>query len=397
MLFAVERDVQHGPMKRRIGMPDLPSAETWDDVDGWAVATLPVEAGFEAPDFHVIARADIVKPEGGKRRERRAADDLPEVTPIALGDLVVHAEHGVGLCEGLEAVDAGGAPHDCVRLIYQQGDRLFVPVENMDLLWRFGAPGETIQLDKLGGNAWPNRLERVREAMREAARELVATAAKREIAKVEPIVPPPAAYRRFSARFPYTETDDQQSAIDDVLADLASGKVMDRLVVGDVGFGKTEVALRAAFAVASAGRQVAVVAPTTPLARQHVDEFRERFSGFGYEVAELSRVASPAEAKEARKRIADGEARIVIGTQAVLSEAVTFKDLGIAGAGRGTAPGREAEGAAEGDHRRRPCADHDGDADPPHPPTGAGGPARSQPDRHPAGRAPAGPDPRPDL
>ena len=157
----------------------------------------------------------------------------------------------MGLCEGLEAVDAGGAPHDCVRLIYQQGDRLFVPVENMDLLWRFGAPGETIQLDKLGGNAWPNRLERVRETMREAAHELVATAAKREIAEVEPIVPPPAEYRRFSARFPYTETDDQQSAIDDVLADLASGKVMDRLVVGDVGFGKTEVALRAAFAVAS--------------------------------------------------------------------------------------------------------------------------------------------------
>jgi transcription-repair coupling factor (superfamily II helicase) len=328
VLFAVERDVQHGPMKRRIGMPDLPSAETWDDVDGWAVATLPVEAGFAAPGFHVIARADIVKPEGGRRRET-VGGDLPEVTPIALGDLVVHAEHGVGLCEGLEAVDAGGAPHGCVRLIYQQGAKLFVPVENMDLLWRFGAPGETIQLDKLGGNAWPNRLERVRETMREAARELVATAARREIAKVEPIVPMPAEYRRFSARFPYTETDDQQSAIDDVLADLASGRVMDRLVVGDVGFGKTEVALRAAFAVASAGRQVAVVAPTTPLARQHVDEFRERFSGFGHEVVELSRVASPAEARETRKRIADGEARIVIGTQAVFSEAVTFKDLGL--------------------------------------------------------------------
>ena len=319
------------------------------------------------------------------------------MTPIALGDLVVHAEHGVGLCEGLEAVDAGGAPHDCVRLIYQQGDKLFVPVENMDLLWRFGAPGETIQLDKLGGNAWPNRLERVREAMREAAHELVTTAAKREIAEVEPIVPPPAAYRRFSTRFPYTETDDQQSAIDDVLADLASGKVMDRLVVGDVGFGKTEVALRAAFAAASCGRQVAVVAPTTPLARQHADEFRERFSGFGYEVAELSRTANPAEAKEARKRIASSEARIVIGNSGAAQRSRLLQGSWPAGAGRGTAPGREAEGAAEGDRRWRPCADYDGDADPPHPSTGIGGPARSQPDRHPAGRAPAGPDPRPDL
>jgi transcription-repair coupling factor (superfamily II helicase) len=337
LLFAVERDVQHGPLKRRIGLPDLPSADTLEDVDGWAVATLPVEAGFETPDFQVIARADIVRPERGKRRDLSArpaadeaiTDELPEVAPIAPGELVVHAEHGVGLCEGLETVDAGGAPHDCLRLIYQQGDRLFVPVENMDLLWRYGAPGETVQLDKLGGNAWPNRLERVREAMRDAAHELIATAAKRELAEVEPIVPQPAAYRRFRARFPYTETDDQQSAIDDVLADLASGKVMDRLVVGDVGFGKTEVALRAAFAVASAGRQVAVVAPTTPLARQHADEFRERFSGFRLEVAELSRIANPAEAKEVRKRIANGKARIVIGTQALLNEAVTFKDLGL--------------------------------------------------------------------
>lgn len=153
--------------------------------------------------------------------------------------------------------------HDCVRLIYQKGDRLFVPVENMDLLWRFGTPGETVQLDKLGGTAWPKRLERVREAMREAAGELISTAARREMAEVELIVPPRASYRRFSP-VSYTETDDQQSAIDDVLADLASGKLMDRLVVGDVGFGKTEVALRAAFAVASSGRQVAVVAPTTP-------------------------------------------------------------------------------------------------------------------------------------
>lgn len=219
--------------------------------------------------------------------------------------------------------------HDCVRLIYQKGDRLFVPVENMDLLWRFGTPGETVQLDKLGGTAWPKRLERVREAMREAAGELISTAARREMAEVEPIVPPRASYRRFSARFPYTETDDQQSAIDDVLADLASGKLMDRLVVGDVGFGKTEVALRAAFAVASSGRQVAVVAPTTPLARQHADEFRERFAGFGYEVAMLSRLTGTDDAKEARSRIADGKARIVIGTQALLSQSVTFKDLGL--------------------------------------------------------------------
>ncbi|UEM22653.1 DEAD/DEAH box helicase [Skermanella mucosa] len=334
VLFAVERDVQHDPLRRRIGMPEMPAAETWDGTTAGdaAVATLPVAAGFEVEGIHVIARADIISPDrrgtAGTAEARRGAL-LPDVPPIALGDLVVHADHGVALCEGLETIDAGGAPHDCLRLIYRQGDKLFVPVENIDLLWRFGMPGETIQLDKLGGAAWPNRLERMRETLRDAAHELIATAAKRSLAKVDPIVPDPAAYRRFSGRFPYTETEDQQTAIDDVLADLASGKVMDRLVVGDVGFGKTEIALRAAFAVAAGGRQVAVVAPTTPLAKQHADEFRERFAGFGMEIVELTGGTPTDEAKAARQRIADGHARIAVGTQALLSESVRFRDLGL--------------------------------------------------------------------
>jgi transcription-repair coupling factor (superfamily II helicase) len=332
VILAVERDVQHAALKRRVGMQDLPSAETFGEVEGMTVATLPVTRGFAIGDLHVIARADIIKSErrtlagqGGGQ----PGNPLSGVAPVTVGDLVVHAEHGVGLCEGLETLDTGDAPHDCLRLTYRQGDKLFVPVENMDLLSRFGTPGETIQLDKLGGAAWSNRLERIRESLRDAARELMATAAKRSLAKVEPMVPKVAAYRRFKSRFPYTETEDQQAAIDDVLADLASGKVMDRLVVGDVGFGKTEVALRAAFAVASCGRQVAVVAPTTPLARQHADEFRDRFAGTGIGIAELTGSQSAEEQREARRLIADGEALIAVGTQALLSEAVHFADLGL--------------------------------------------------------------------
>ncbi|EWY39929.1 transcription-repair coupling factor [Skermanella stibiiresistens SB22] len=332
VIFAVERDVQHAALKRRVGLPDLPSAETFGEVDRLTVATLPVARGFAIGDLHVIARADIIKSERRIAAEPgggQPGDPLSGMEPVTVGDLVVHAEHGVGLCEGLETLNAGDAPHDCLRLTYRQGDKLFVPVENMDLLSRFGTPGETIQLDKLGGAAWANRLERIREILRDAARDLMATAAKRSLAMVEPIVPKVAAYRRFKSRFPYTETEDQQAAIDDVLADLASGKVMDRLVVGDVGFGKTEVALRAAFAVASCGRQVAVVAPTTPLARQHADEFRDRFAGTGIGIAELTGSRSAEERREARRLIADGEALIAVGTQALLSEGVHFADLGL--------------------------------------------------------------------
>jgi transcription-repair coupling factor (superfamily II helicase) len=330
VVFAVEREVQQRPLMRRLKIPGLKPADNRNDAGPLSVAVLPVEAGFVTPDLAVIARADIFgNREQTAARRRRREDVLPEVTPIRLGDLVVHTDHGVGLCEGLEAVDAAGAPHDCVRLIYHDGDRLFVPVENLDQLWRFGAPGASVQLDRMGGSAWENRFGRVREAIGEAARTLIASAAKREAARVEPIAPPRAAYRRFVRRFPYTETEDQQQAIDDVLSDLVSGRLMDRLVCGDVGFGKTEVAFRAAFAVAAAGHQVALVAPTTVLARQHADDMRERFAGFDMPVAELSGHLSAAQAREVRQQIRSGAARLIVGTHALLAASIRFPDLGL--------------------------------------------------------------------
>ena len=192
---------------------------------------------------------------------------------------MVHAEHGIGRFEGLVTLEIGGAPHDCLKLIYQGGDKLFVPVENLDVLSRYGHADEAAQLDKLGGVGWQHRKARVKQRIRELAEELIKVAAQRAMKHGEAMQLAPGIYEEFAARFPYEETDDQLRAIEAVLDDLASGHPMDRLICGDVGFGKTEVALRAAFVVAMSGKQVALLCPTTLLARQHFQVFSQRFAG----------------------------------------------------------------------------------------------------------------------
>ncbi|WP_207476624.1 DEAD/DEAH box helicase [Arenibaculum pallidiluteum] len=322
VVLAAARDGQRATLVRRLGARP-PLARAFDPAEPVSIAVLPLVRGFTAPDLAVVAAADL-----SPRREEEAGGAALAAAfdvPLRLGDLVVHADHGVGLCDGIEAVDAGDAPHACIRLIYRDNDRLLVPVESLDLLWRFGAATEKAPLDRLGGVAWRNRLARTIGDLIQAADTLVATQARRAATRAEPVVPPPRPWTRFLARFPYQETEDQQRAVDDVLADLASGRLMDRLVIGDVGFGKTEVLLRAAFVIAQSARQVAVVAPTLPLARQHFREFQARFSGFGITVAEATRGGEDAEA--VRKAAAEGKARIVIGTHALLD--LDFADLGL--------------------------------------------------------------------
>jgi transcription-repair coupling factor (superfamily II helicase) len=330
LVLAAETEARRAALVRRL--PDglkAPALSRFDPALALSSAVLPLDRGFVAPGVAVATRGDLL----GRREEGRRPAALldPGAMPLRLGDLVVHADHGIGLCDGLEAVDAGGAPHACVRLLYKDNDRLYVPVENLDLLWRFGQPTEKTPLDRLGGQGWGNRLARTVGDLMRAAETLVATQARREAARVRPVAPEPRAWRRFVDRFPHAETDDQQRAIDDVLADLASGRLMDRLVVGDVGFGKTEVALRAAFAVASSGRQVAVVAPTLPLARQHLRDFSARLAGFGIEVAEVTRAGGAAGAggRAAKAAIREGRARVVVGTHALLGAGVRFRDLGL--------------------------------------------------------------------
>ncbi len=294
------------------------------------LAVLPLETGFEAPDIAVIGDQDVL----GDRfirttRRKRAADALTEVSSLAAGDLVVHVDHGIGRFSGLRTIEAAGAPHDCLEIVYAGNDRLFLPVENIELLSRYGAEGSEADLDRLGGVAWQNRKARLKKRIRDMAEQLIKTAAARLMRQAPVLSPPSGLYDEFSARFPYEETEDQDSAIQAALDDLSAGRPMDRLICGDVGFGKTEVALRAAFVVAMAGRQVAVVVPTTLLARQHFATFSERFRGLPLNIGQASRLVGTAELARVKSGIADGTIDIVIGTHALLGKAIEFKDLAL--------------------------------------------------------------------
>lgn len=294
-----------------------------------ALAVWPLEQGFEAKGLTVISEQDVLGDRliRSPRRKRRAENFLTEAQSLSPGDLVVHLDHGVGRYQGLETVTALGAPHDCILLEYANNDRLYLPVENIELLSRFGH--DEGMLDRLGGGAWQAKKAKLKERIREMADKLIRIAAERALRKAEVLEPPADAWDKFCARFPYVETDDQLHAIEDVLADMASGTPMDRLVCGDVGFGKTEVALRAAFVAASAGTQVAIIAPTTLLARQHYKSFAERFRNTGIRVRQLSRFVTAKEAEATRTGMRDGGVEIVIGTHALLAKGIKFANLGL--------------------------------------------------------------------
>ncbi len=293
------------------------------------LAVWPLEQGFTGGGLAVISEQDVlgdrlIKPH---RKTRRAENYLTEAQTLSPGDLVVHVDHGVGRYKGLETIEAMGAPHECLALEYAGGDRLFLPVENIELLSRYGH--EEGLLDRLGGGAWQAKKAKLKERIRQIADKLIRVAAERELRSAPILEPPGDMWEAFCARFPYEETDDQLSAIADVLEDLERGRPMDRLIVGDVGFGKTEVAMRAAFVAAAQGLQVAVIAPTTLLARQHAQTFADRFRGFPVNVRQLSRFVPQKVATETKKGMADGTVDIVIGTHALLAKGVRFKNLGL--------------------------------------------------------------------
>jgi transcription-repair coupling factor (superfamily II helicase) len=295
------------------------------------LAVLGLESGFETDGLAVIGEQDIlgdrlVRP---RKAAKRAENFIAEVSSLAAGDLVVHVDHGVGRFIGLKTIEAAGAPHDCLEIHYAGNDKLFLPVENIELLSRYGSEETAVDLDRLGGGAWQARKARMKARILDMAADLIKVAAERHLREAPRFTVGHGLYDEFCAGFPYDETDDQRAAIDAVLDDLASGRPMDRLICGDVGFGKTEVALRAAFAVALTGKQVAVVVPTTLLARQHFKTFSDRFRSFPVQVAQASRLVGSAELARVRKGIADGTLDIVIGTHALLGKAVKFRDLGL--------------------------------------------------------------------
>ncbi len=288
-----------------------------------------LEAGFTAPGLAVISEQDVLgdrlvsKP----KKRRKAENFLREVDTLTPGDLVVHVEHGVGRYLGLETIKALGAPHACVSLEYAESAKLYLPVENIELLSRYGH--EEGLLDRLGGGAWQAKKAKLKDRIREIADRLMRIAAERALRTAPIFEAPHSIWEAFAARFPYQETDDQLSAIADVIADLEKGSPMDRLIVGDVGFGKTEVAMRAAFVAALSGRQVAIICPTTLLARQHYRSFAERFRGFPINVKPLSRFVSTKDANATREGLADGTVDICVGTHALLAKGIRFRELGL--------------------------------------------------------------------
>ena len=305
-------------------MRDVPDGKGSLFLTVWAL-----EHGFECDGLTVISEQDVLGDRliRGAKKRRKADNFLTEAQSLSPGDLVVHVDHGVGRYKGLETITALGAPHECVSLEYAGGDRLYLPVENIELLSRYGH--EEGLLDRLGGGAWQAKKAKLKERIRQIAERLMRVAAERALRHAPILEAAHHDWDAFSARFPYQETDDQLSAISDVVGDLEAGSPMDRLIVGDVGFGKTEVAMRAAFVAAMSGVQVAVIAPTTLLARQHFKTFAERFRGTAITVRPLSRFVSAKEANQTREGLADGTVDIVIGTHAVLAKGVKFRNLGL--------------------------------------------------------------------
>lgn len=307
----------------------------WDEANAArhgeiAAVFLDLEAGFidDEAGLTVISASDVLGGRLATRKTQSGADILSD-PDLRIGDVVLHEDHGVGVLRDLTRVEIDGLTLDALQLEYRGGATLLAPVAEIGRIWRYGAEASAVSLDRLDGTSWAKRRAEVSGQVEETARDLVALAQARDAARCAPLTPPKAAYARFTARFPYPETPDQTDAIAAVLEDLASGRPMDRLVCGDVGFGKTEVALRAAAAVALSGRQVALAAPTTILARQHVETFRRRFAGSGVGVGHLSRLVSTREAAEVRDAVARGDIKILIGTHVVASAEVEFADLGL--------------------------------------------------------------------
>jgi transcription-repair coupling factor (superfamily II helicase) len=296
-----------------------------------SVITLEADLGHgfadQAKGLVLVTASDVF---GSRLADSHVAPQEVLGTPeLKVGDVVVHEDHGAGVLQSLERIEVDGIEHDTMRIEYRGGASLLVPVEEFGKVWRYGADPDAVSLDRLHTDAWLKRRAEVSVEIDMAAAGLVELATERSTATAPIIRPPQAIYNRLASRFPFAETVDQAATIEAILQDLASGHPANRLVCGDVGFGKTEIALRAAAAAALTGHQVAVVAPTTVLARQHLESFGRRFAGTDIKVAHLSRLASKAEAERIKNGLADGSVRIVIATHAIASSGVRFDDLGL--------------------------------------------------------------------
>ncbi|MEL6061763.1 DEAD/DEAH box helicase [Methylobacterium sp. DCY52] len=320
----------------RIAERPIRLIDAWADVAASAPGDVlaleaPLGAGFRVPDegATVIAAADLFGPDAAVAGGTRAILPMGEVD-LRPGDVAVDRDHGLCVFEGLEPVATQGAdPSEALRLRFAGDAILMVPVSQADRIWRYGPEPDAVTLDKLDGGTWPRRRLEAEATMARTARLMLEAARARRETDAPVLAPPAREMERFAAGFGFAPTPDQAGAIDELMADLASGRPMDRLVCGDVGFGKTEVALRALAAAIFSGRQAALIAPTTVLARQHAETLRRRFGRFGIEVAQLSRLVAPAEARRVKAGLADGSIRLVVGTHALAGKGVHFADLAL--------------------------------------------------------------------
>ncbi|MBN8808280.1 MAG: DEAD/DEAH box helicase [Sphingomonas sp.] len=337
ILTGAERDVRF--LRGRVGKKlkqELQPLQTMNDIEALSLGSAGVlemasDAGFVDAHRVVVAAADII----GSRAllgdaPAGAANTVLAISPdVRTGDVVIHEEFGIARVLGLEPAPEGSETGELIALEFAKQGRRLVAADDADRIWRYGADADAVSLDTLNGTSWEKRRSTIEAAIAESARGLVALAAERATLEGVAIDPNAADYERFANGFPFNETADQARAIAAVRADLASGRPMDRLVVGDVGYGKTEVALRAVALAALAGHQVIVAAPTTVLVRQHFESFQKRFAGTGITVASLSRLSSAVERKKVTTGLADGSIDIVIGTAAVVAKGVSYTRLGL--------------------------------------------------------------------
>ncbi|MFC6623188.1 helicase-related protein [Novosphingobium panipatense] len=334
LLLGTQRDIRF--LLPRVGKAlkcEIVEVQSWAEAlepgGGKAMAlAMPVVRGFRFGTLLAVSATDLL---GSRAHRKEAGSQRSEINPflsgeLARGDVVVHADHGICVVEGLEPSPEGG---DALLLRFAAGGRRLVPVLQADRIWRYGGEESAVTLDRLDGSSWQERREEVETAVAQTARDLSRLAAERATRTAAVMRPDMTRYERFADRFPFAETADQLRAIMAVQGDLQSGHPMDRLIVGDVGYGKTEVALRAAAMAVFSGKQVALAAPTTVLVRQHLETFRRRFKGLGVNVAGLSRLSTTAERTAVKAGLADGSIDIVIGTSAIGGKGVAYADLGL--------------------------------------------------------------------
>lgn len=293
------------------------------------ILLLPMRYGFVSQNNIYVSQFELFGEKVALRKKnqnRKLKNILNELDTFAEGALVVHEEHGIAQFLGVERIQVGKVAYDCVKLLYADDDKIYIPVENIDTIKKYG--NDSGNLDKLGGVSWQRRKAKIKDRIGELAGKLIKIAAKRKVENAEPYQIS-EDYKKFVKKFSYVETEDQLRAVEDIEKDLTSGNLMDRLVCGDVGFGKTEVAMRAAYLAVANGNQVAVIVPTTILARQHYISFLSRFHGSGFTIKHISRLVKPSEISKTKAGIRDGDVDIVIGTHALLAKDISFDNLGM--------------------------------------------------------------------